>query len=141
MSAHESFDRGLWGQGSSNRSLGLVFAVVFAAVALLPLLRGLPPRKWALAVSGAFALAAWLAPAVLAPLNRFWTGLGLALHRITNPIVLGLLFYGVFTPLGLFYRRVLGKDFLKLKRDAGADTYWIERRPPGPPPESMLNQF
>ena len=141
MSAHESYTRGLRVQGSSNRSLGFVFAVFFAGVALLPLLGGLPPRKWALAVSGAFALAAWLAPAILAPLNRFWTWLGLVLHRVTNPIVLGLLFYGVFTPLGLFYRRVLGKDFLKLKQDAEADTYWIERQPPGPPPESMLNQF
>ncbi len=141
MSAHESYTRGLCVQGSSDRTLGILFALFFATVALLPLLGGVPPRKWALAVSGAFALAAWLAPAILAPLNRFWTRLGLVLHRITNPIVLGLLFYGVFTPLGLFYRRVLRKDFLKLKRDVRADTYWIERQPPGPPPESMLNQF
>jgi hypothetical protein len=65
---------------------------------------------------------------------------GLLLSRLISPIVATALFLLVFAPMG-FLSRLLGKDPLRLKFDAGAQTYWIQRRPPGPPPESMSNQF
>jgi len=105
-----------------------------------PLLRGHPLRLWALPLSVIFLLAALIAPAVLAPLNRVWTALGALLHKITNPIILGVFFYLVFTPFG-FVLRLFGKDFLRLTWVLDAESYWILRQPPGPPPESMSNQF
>jgi hypothetical protein len=137
---HESFHREETVQGSSDRTLGLVFAVFFLLVTLLPLVRGRPARMWALIPAGAFLIAALLLPGILHPLNIVWTRLGLLLHRITNPIILGVLFYVVFMPFGLVVRLV-GKDLLRLRWDPQADSYWIPRDPPGPPPESMAKQF
>jgi hypothetical protein len=66
--------------------------------------------------------------------------LGLILHRITSPIVMGLMFYGVITPIGLI-RRGFGWDVVRRGFDRGTNSYWIERRPPGPRPETMSKQF
>jgi len=140
MAAHEDFHRDQTVTPSSNRAFGMVLAAFFALLGLLPLLRGRPVRLWALPVSGILLLAALVAPAMLAPLNRVWTALGTLLHKITNPIILGVFFYLVFTPFGALLR-LFGKDFLRLKCDPGAESYWILRQPPGPPPESIANQF
>lgn len=140
MSAHEDFGREEAVAGSSNRSFGLVFAAVFTVVALWPLLDGGWPRWWAAALAALFAVVATLRPAWLAPLNRYWTKLALLLHRVTNPLVMGVIFYAVVTPIALIMR-ALGKDPLLLRFDRQAASYWIERRPPGPAPESMRRQF
>jgi hypothetical protein len=79
-------------------------------------------------------------PKTLAPLNRVWTGVGLLLHRVVNPLAMAFVFYGTVAPIGLVLR-LLGKDPLRLRFDADVKTYWIERRPPGPAPETMTNQF
>ncbi len=126
--------------GSSDRSFGLVFAAVFLAGGLWPLLRGGTPRVWALVVAGAFLIASLARPSLLAPLNRLWTRFGLLLNKVTTPIVMGVLFYLVVTPTGLLMR-LFGKDPLRLSRDQEADSYWIKREPPGPSPETMTNQF
>jgi hypothetical protein len=127
-------------EGSSNRSFGFVFAVVFAIIGLWPLLGSGVLRWWSLVVAAVFALLAVAAPAVLAAPNRWWMAFGLLLGRIVSPIVLGLMFYAVFTPMG-WALRAMGKDPLRLSRDTAAASYWIERKPPGPPPESLNNQF
>jgi len=80
------------------------------------------------------------APHSLKPLNRLWLWFGLALHRIVSPVVLAALFFVVITPVGVV-ARLAGKDFLRLSFDRGATSYWIDRRPPGPRPSSMRNQF
>jgi hypothetical protein len=125
---------------SSNRTFGLVFAAFFALIALLPLVRGHSLRRWPLPFSVLFLVAALAAPKLLAPLNRAWTGLGSLMHAVVNPLVLGILFYLVFTPFGWVLRR-MGKDFLRLRPAPGAPSYWIPRQPPGPAPESMSRQF
>lgn len=104
------------------------------------MLDGAPPRWWALAVGVLFAGLALALPRTLAPLNRLWFLFGQLLHRIVNPIVMGLLFFCVLTPTALLMR-LLGKRALALDFDAAARTYWIERRPPGPAPETMKRQF
>jgi hypothetical protein len=126
--------------GSSDRAFGLTFAGVLVLVALWPLWRGASVRPWALAVAGGFLVVALARPALLAPLNRAWIRLGLALQQIVNPIVMGIIFYGVFTPMGVVMRWA-GRDALRLRRDPRAATYWIERHPPGPAPDTMPNQF
>lgn len=127
-------------QGSSDRVFGWVMTAFFGLVGLWPLMHGNAARTWALGLAAAFALAAIIAPHVLAPLNRAWMHLGLVLHKITNPIILGLAFYLVIAPIGLLMR-LTGHDPLRLKRDASATSYWIERQPPGPPPSSFPRQF
>jgi hypothetical protein len=91
-------------------------------------------------VASVFALLALVKPALLAGLNRLWMKLGVLLGKVVSPIALGILFYGVFTPLGAVIR-ITGKDPLRLKFDPDAKSYWIPREPPGPPPGSMTNQF
>ena len=91
-------------------------------------------------MSAAFLAAALVWPGVLAPLNRLWTRFGLLLHRLVSPLVLGVMFFLVITPMGLVMR-ALGKDPLRLQRDRAARTYWIDRQPPGPAPDSLNNQF
>jgi hypothetical protein len=137
---HETYTRDEQVDGPSDRSFGLVFAAIFAAIGLLPLLLGRGPRVWALAAGGLFLLAALAFPPVLAPLNRLWLKFGLLLHRLVSPIALGIMFFLVITPMGLVMR-AMGKDFLRLRLDPAADSYWIERKPPGPAPESLKNQF
>jgi hypothetical protein len=118
----------------------LVFAVVFLLISLAPLRHGHAPRWWALAVAGVLALVALVRPKLLARINWLWTKLGLLLGKVVSPIALGILFYAVLTPLAVVMR-LRGKDPLRLKLDPAADTYWILRKPPGPPPDSMGNQF
>jgi hypothetical protein len=79
-------------------------------------------------------------PRLLAPLNKLWLKFGLLLYKVMNPLVLGLLFFVTITPIGIVMR-LFGKDFLRLRLDRSAKSYWIERTPPGPPPQSMKNQF
>jgi len=137
---HENYEHRDEVRGSSDRSFGFVFAAVFAAIGILPLLFGGQVRVWSLAVGATFLLIALAYPSVLAPLNRLWLRFGLLLHKIVSPIVLGIMFYLVITPIGLLMR-AFGKDPLRLAFDKQSSSYWIERVPPGPPPESFKDQF
>jgi hypothetical protein len=137
---HESFHREEAVHGSSDRAFGLVFAAVFLAIAVVPWLFGGRFHAWSLGVAAAFGALALAAPRILAPLNRLWLRFGLLLHRIVSPVVLGIMFFLVVTPIGLLMR-ALGKDPLRLRFDRAASTYWIPREPPGPPPDSFTDQF
>ena len=115
-------------------------AVVFTVIGVWPLLSEGPPRWWALIAAALFCGLAFLRPALLAPLNRLWFKFGLLLNKITSPLIMGLLFYGVITPYA-YILRWSGKDLLRLRFDPSADSYWIERKPPGPAPETIKRQF
>ncbi len=140
MSAHEDFSREHAVKGASDRAFGLVFAAVFAAIGLWPLAGGGAPRWWALAVAAAFAALAFAAPKLLRPANRLWQQLGRGINRVVGPVVTGLVFYAAVVPTGVIMR-LLGKDPLRLKLDPDAASYWIERTPPGPAPDTMPHQF
>ncbi len=127
-------------KGSSNRSFGLIFAAFFCVIGLLPLYSRGEVRPWALAVAAIFAAVAVTVPIILAPLNRLWMRLGLLLHRVVNPIVLGLMFLVAIVPIGLLMR-LIGKDLLGLKFSKDAPSYWIVREPKGPDPRSLNRQF
>ncbi len=85
-------------RGSSDRSFGIVMAIVFTIIGAWPLLSEGPPRWWALTAATLFYGVALLRPALLAPLNRLWFRFGLLLNKIISPLIMGLLFYGVMTP-------------------------------------------
>lgn len=136
---HELGGRAAEVETSSDRSFGLVFAGFFALLAAYHAWqhRGLWPL-W-IAIAAVFLVVALWRPQVLAPLNRVWTKLGLFLGMIVSPVVLGLMFFLVMTPIGMLMR-LFGKDPLRLRGDPG-ESYWIVRDPPGPPGESMRDQF
>ena len=139
QSTHESFTRDEPTALGSDRTFGLVMA---AALAVVSLLNGWHlGRLWPWTSVGAvlFAAAAWFRPSSLRLLNRLWMKLGLLMHKVVNPLVMGLLFYGTILPTGLVMR-LRGRDLLRLKRESKAETYWIARAP-GPSPESMRDQF
>lgn len=138
--SHESYDRAEHIEGSSNRSFGLVFTAFFTLIGLLPLIASRGPRWWSVAIAALFLVLALLTPALLAPLNRLWMNLGVLLGRIVSPIALGVVFFLVVTPIGLFMR-LLGKDFLRLRLDGSSPSYWIDRRPPGPAADTLRDQF
>ena len=137
---HEDFSREEHVKAGSDRGFGLVFAGFFALVGALSLWRGHTGWHYTLPLAAVFVVVAYTFPQVLAPLNRLWLKFGLLLYKVMNPLVLGLLFFVTITPIG-FLMRLFGKDFLRLQLDRNAKSYWIERTPPGPPPQSMRNQF
>jgi len=137
---HEDFQRDQDARPGSERAFGLVFALVFVVIALWPLTKGAAPQLWAFAVAAAIAVVAFVWPRLLAAPHRAWFRLGLVLHRIISPIMLAFLFFCSVTPLGLLMRFV-GKTPLQLGFDRNARSYWIERQPPGPAPETFRRQF
>lgn len=125
---------------SSDRVFGLVMAGFFGLVAAFPMLGGDPPRVWALAIALAFLFFACFFPAALATLNRLWMKFGELLALVVSPIAMGVVFFGVITPIG-WMMKLLGKKILPLRFDPQAKTYWMPRTPPGPTPESMKLPF
>ena len=110
---------------SSNKSFGVVFFVVFLIIALYPLLENENVRVWSIIVSVIFLILGLLNSTILSPLNKVWFKFGIALGNFVSPIVMGLVFFIVVTPISIIMR-VLKKDLLNLKKD-NKKTYWIER--------------
>jgi hypothetical protein len=140
MSGHEPVKSHHKVRAGSNRSFGITFAVVLLIVAFWPLWSGGAIRPGAAAAGLAFALVAFVAPGLLAPLNRCWFWLGQALHRVVNPVLMALIYFGSVVPTGLVLK-MLSKDPLRLHRDRKASSYWKLREPAGPAPGSMPKQF
>ncbi len=140
QTTHEVFSRNEKIVGGSDRSFGLAMAAALGAVTLLNALHSGRLWLWTGGLSALFFSTGLLCPSVLNPLNRKWLKFGTVLHSVVNPIVMALLFYGTVLPTGLVMR-ALGKDLLRLKRQAGAESYWIVRAPAGPAPETMKDQF
>jgi len=124
----------------SEKSFGLVFAVVFLIIALFPLLGANQVRLWALGVAAVFAVLAYLRPSLLAPLNRVWFLFGLLLHKIISPVVMAIVFFLTVTPIGLIMR-LMGKDPLNQSFDQSSESYWIVVSETKKSESSMRNQF
>ena len=124
----------------SEFSFGLVFTAFFALIGLVPLVHGGKIRVWSLVVSLAFLITTLTYPKLLGPLNRLWFKFSLLLHRIINPVILGVIFFAIITPLGVLTRKAGGK-LLTLGYDPKASSYWEKRTPPGPDPGTIRNQF
>jgi hypothetical protein len=140
MNTHEDFSRGAEIKVSSNRTVGLVLAGFLLLVGLKPVLNHLPVRMPVLGAAAILGLLALLCPVVLGPVNKLWTGLAVVLHKITTPLVTGVVFFLLFAPVGLV-RRWMGSDSLRLRSQPDASTYWIARTPPGPGAKTMEQQF
>ena len=121
---------------SSNRSFGIVFFIVFLLIALYPLLKGNDLRIWSLVISFIFLALGLVNSKILTPLNRLWFKFGLLLGRFISPIIMGIIFFLVVTPIGIIMR-LLKKDLLNLKYNK-KETYWIDK---SGPKSKMKNQF
>jgi hypothetical protein len=125
--SHESFTREYAVQASGERQFGLVVGGLLVAIVLI---RAALKQEFG-GISGLFVacgcaliVLGLLRPLWLAPLNRWWQRLGLVLHKVTNPLFLGLIFFVAFVPIG-WLMRLFGKDMLSRSK-----THWIERERP-----------
>lgn len=122
----------------SDRSTGLVFAIIIAIVAAL--WRDHPMILWgAIGLAVTLTILSLVAPAVLRPLNLFWFKLGLLMHRALNPIVMFALFTLVFIPAGMLMRLV--RDPLRAKRASQSPSYWFDQTKEREMRGSMADQF
>jgi hypothetical protein len=124
----------------TNTRFGWFFSLVFSLIAVYAYLNQLKYFTPAAAITAALFVAATLVnPKVLAPLNRIWYEFGMLLGKVVNPIVLGIIFFVLITPISLIMR-ICRRDELKIKKSS-PQSYWVDRSPPGPLPESFKNQF
>ena len=121
---------------SSNRSFGIVFFIVFLLIALYPLLKDNDLRIWSLVISFIFLILGLINSKILTPLNRLWFKFGLLLGKFISPLIMGIIFFVVVTPIGIMMR-LLKKDLLNLKYNK-KETYWIDK---SGPKSKMKNQF
>ena len=121
---------------SSNRSFGIVFFIVFLLIAFYPLIYNGEIRIWSLIISLIFLILGLINSKILTPLNKLWFKFGIFLGKIISPIIMGIIFFLVVTPIGLIMR-FLGKDVLNLKFNTNK-SYWIEKNGPK---SKMKNQF
>ncbi len=124
----------------SERSFGITFCVVFAIFALISVWRGGTWWPWLGGIAAVFGVAGLIAPALLRPLNKLWFKFGLLLHKVMTPLIMGILFYLLITPVGLLMR-LSGKDPMRMKGGDDAETYWIDREPIPAGGDHMKNQF
>ena len=120
----------------SNRNFGIVFFIVFLIIALWPILKQNEIRIWSLIISFIFFVLGLINSKLLAPLNKLWFKFGILLGNIIAPIIMGIVFFLVVTPIGLIMR-FFRKDILKLKKNT-SDSYWINKDDTN---SSMKNQF
>ena len=121
---------------SSNRSFGIVFFIVFLLIALYPLTYSEEIRIWSSIISLIFLVLGLLNSKILTPLNKLWFKFGILLSKIISPLIMGIIFFLVVTPIGLLMR-ILGKDLLNLKYNNN-QSYWVEKNGPK---SRMRNQF
>ena len=122
---------------SSNRNFGLVFFFIFLVVSIWPLIHNESPRIWSAIISLAFLILVLTRSKLLTPLNRLWAKFGIILGSIIAPIVMGVVFFLVVTPIGLVMK-IIGKDLLSIKYDKKKETYWVKR---DKPTSTMKQQF
>ena len=120
----------------SNRSFGIVFFIVFLLIALYPLINGEEFRTWSLIIAIIFLVLGLINSKILTPFNKLWFKFGIFLGRLVSPIIMGVIFFLVVTPIGLIMR-MIGKDLLNLKFNKHK-SYWIEK---AGPKSKMKNQF
>ena len=120
----------------SNKSFGIVFFIVFFIIALFPLINKGEIKIWSLIISIIFLILGLKNSKILSPLNKIWFKFGIFLGKIISPLIMGIIFFLVVTPIGILMR-IFKKDLLNLKLN-NHKSYWIEK---DEPKSKMENQF
>ena len=110
----------------NNKGFGILFFIVFLLVGLWPLLKGDNPRIYFFPIAVLFLILGLINSKILTPLNKNWIKFGELLGVIIAPIVMGLVYFFILTPLS-FLIRITGKDLLNVKFSNKVKTYWIKR--------------
>ena len=122
-----------------TRHFGLVVGSAFLLLGALLMWRGrVVEARGFVFVGGILVVLGAVRPELLGPVRKAWMAMALAISKITTPIILGLMYFGVITPIGLF-RRLLGRDPMRTR--PSAHTLWISRESAGRQPTSMERQF
>ena len=108
----------------NNITFGILFFIFFLIIGLYPLISNEPIRIWSIIVSLVFLIITIIKPNLFTSLNKLWIKFGILLGKIISPIVMGLVFFFVVTPIGILMK-ILKKDVMGLKR--GESSYWITR--------------
>ena len=140
MPEHKNIKDKRIGNRSSDRAFGMVFCIVFLIIGSWPILNQMNPHIWALATSFTLLAIAIFYPKLLGTFNILWYKFGLLLHSIVNPLLLGLIFFSTFVPIGLLMR-LMGKRPLPIGFNKSKNSYWIERNQSELDPETMKRQF
>jgi hypothetical protein len=111
-------------KSKDNITFGILFFILFLIIGLYPLKSDEAIRVWSVVLSLVLLIITIIKPNLFTFLNKFWIKFGILLGKIISPIVMGLVFFFVVTPIGILVR-VLKKDVMGLKR--GASSYWINR--------------
>jgi hypothetical protein len=121
------------------RHFGYLVGGIFGLIGLWPLVwRHQDPRLWALALTVILVVPALVAPRILAPVYRVWMLLGEVLAWINTRIILGVVFYGVVTPIGLLMR-LTGRDPMRRQLERAGESYRVRCVPR--PATHMMRQF
>ena len=121
---------------SSNRGFGIVFFIVFLLIAFYPLINQGDIRIWSVLIQLLFLILGIINSKILTPLNKVWFKFGIFIGKIISPIIMGIIFFLVVTPIA-FLMKILKKDLLNLKFNKNK-SYWIEKTDPK---STMKNQF
>jgi len=123
-----------------NITFGILFFILFLIIGLYPLKSEGLIRIWSVVLSLVFLIITIIRPNLFTFINKLWIQFGILLGKIISPIVMGLVFFFVVTPIGILVIgilvRIFKKDVMGLKR--GANTYWINREDKV---QSMKKQF
>ena len=121
---------------SSNKSFGIVFSIFFLFISIFLFLNEYPTYYWSLFVSIIFLVLGLMNSKILSPLNLLWFKFWILLGKIVSPVVMGIIFFVVVTPISILLK-IFGKDVLNLKFNNNK-TYWIEKNGPK---SNMKKQF
>jgi hypothetical protein len=121
------------------RSFGLIVGGIFALLGVWPMVwHGQPVRLWSLLLGGLLMALGLVWPQSLTQVYRLWMRLGEVLGWLNTRLILGALFYLMFTPMGL-YMRLRGKDPMRRTLAPEAESYRVVRQPR--PAAHMRHQF
>ena len=126
---------------ASDRSFGVMFGFIFIIIAVIMRLRDNPQNIQLLFLTLSFLtfLISFTRPSLLSTPNKLWMKFSLLLARFVSPIVLGVLFYVLISPLALVLR-LFGRDELRLKTKKVASN-WQSRQINGYSLDSFKNQY
>jgi hypothetical protein len=111
---------------SEGRRFAWTLAGAFAVLGGISWWRGRERAAFVFAaIAGIFLLAGLIAPTRLGPVERTWMAVARAISRVTTPLFMGIVYFVVLTPIGLF-RRAVTKRTLSPSRSA--KTFWIDRK-------------
>ena len=124
----------------SNKKIGIFFFIILTILSVVLFIYDYPLISVITLTSGLISLTlSYLKPDLLLPVNKAWMTLGYLLGYIVSPIVIGSIFFVIFTPISIFLK-IIGRDELKLV-NKNSDSYWRKRQLNKDSQTSFKNQF